>query len=393
MNESKIDRYAPWRRWIASLVELIENNPSHLATLLTDKHPLFEFANQFVTLEVGSARNVMLPTPFLTNSFVGFQKAPYLQLLKQPIEKPHVSRYSGYSEAEDLIWHLPEVQRLIVKGLTNFECRFAISEARSFCSQFEDVEIYMRDIKSFTILERTTFLLQNDAIVFGVIQHPFSKDQADFSLETLRSIPGYRNNLIRKSKYITGQMFGVGYRSPRGGNMSGISLYSIPSLKKSDVDHINEIQKNAEALAVLIQSFVDVFLPDVKQDWQKIQLEYQMPLLHKDTSLPSFFATKDYSTKIHVDKDKSQYAIGVCFLDGDTEEQYFIIPKYKVAVPLSHNMLWFWRPCVDEHGTTSVLSKSKGHRYTAVFQIPGRLGKKRKHGASTLASPLSSSSG
>ncbi|ORX77510.1 hypothetical protein K493DRAFT_363281 [Basidiobolus meristosporus CBS 931.73] len=344
MNESKIDRYAPWRRWIASLVELIENNPSHLATLLTDKHLLFEFANQFVTLEDSKRPHIF---NYLSNRLRSpmYQDIPGIQKLR--------ILYGTYQrfKVREMNFHR---KGLIVKGLTNFECRFAVSEARSFCSQFEDVEIYMRDIKSFTILERTTFLLQNDAIVFGVIQHPFSKDQADFSLETLRSIPGYRNNLIRKSKYITGQMFGVGYRSPRGGNMSGISLYSIPSLKKSDVDHINEIQKNAEALAVLIQSFVDVFLPDVKQDWQKIQLEYQMPLLHKDTSLPSFFATKDYSTKIHVDKDKSQYAIGVCFLDGDTEEQYFIIPKYK---------------------------------------IPGRLGKKRKHGASTLASPLSSSAG
>ncbi|ORY07220.1 hypothetical protein K493DRAFT_295613 [Basidiobolus meristosporus CBS 931.73] len=382
MSTSKIDRYAPWRSWIASLIALIESNPSHLATLLTDQHQLFEFTNQFVTLDVSPATNISPLPSLLTNSFVGFQKVPCLQLPEQPIEEPYVSRDSGYSKTEDPIWHLSE-------GLTNFECRFVTPEDKSYCSQFEDVELHMHDTKGFTILERTTFLLQNDAIVFGVIQHPFSRDQEDFALQTLRSIPGYRNNLIRKSKYITGQMFGVGYRSPRGGNISGISLYSIPTVKKSDTDHINRIQKDAETLAALIQSFVDVFLPDVKQDWHKIQLEYQTPVLHKDTSLPSFFATKDYSTKLHVDNDRSQYAIGVCFLDGDTEEQYFIIPKYKVAVPLNHNVLWFWRPCVDEHGTTSVLSKPNGHRYTAVFQIPGRLGKKRKHATSTLPCPKS----
>ncbi|KAK9759362.1 hypothetical protein K7432_017771 [Basidiobolus ranarum] len=175
-------------------------------------------------------------------------------------------------------------------------------------------------------------------------------------------------------------MFGVGFRSPRGGRVeTGISLYSIPWKKKQCLEQINKVQKDAEELATSIQRYVDIFLPDIKQDWCCIQMEYQTPTLHRDTSLPSFFATKDYSTKIHVDNDKTQYAIGVSFIDGNVEEQYFVIPKYKIAVPLSHNLLWFWRPSIDAHGTTSVNSKTKGHRYTAVFQIPGRLGKKRTY--------------
>ena len=111
------------------------------------------------------------------------------------------------------------------------------------------------------------------------------------------------------------------------------------------------------------------YLPDAALSYEVFKDNLN---LDDDDFFGAVFCTKNYQAAGHVDKDRSEWAIGYVYDEGDlnNNDGYFFYPEYGVAIELASNSIWCWLTQAV-HGTAKLNTES-GNRYTAVLTLTER---------------------
>jgi hypothetical protein len=96
--------------------------------------------------------------------------------------------------------------------------------------------------------------------------------------------------------------------------------------------------------------------------------------LENDKIIGAVFCAENYEAIEHIDKDRSEFAVGYVYEKGIVEDGYFFYPEYGMAIELTSNTLWCWLTKAV-HGTSKLKLSEDGVRYTAAITLTEKTAK------------------
>ncbi|KAJ3152695.1 hypothetical protein HDU86_005570 [Geranomyces michiganensis] len=176
-----------------------------------------------------------------------------------------------------------------------------------------------------------------------------------------------------KSHLSSGLMAATGIRSGSPGNFAarGTARYVLKKEhRKPETERI--LTEGSSSLAKGILNDARVYHADAVLKMEQVangKFSGDFPM----------FVTENYKAGLHVDDNKSEYAIGYATEEGALESStdadadaawIFNFPEYGVSIVMEHNFLWSWKT-TRLHGTT-VGKMRRGTRYTGVLTVTNR---------------------
>jgi hypothetical protein len=143
----------------------------------------------------------------------------------------------------------------------------------------------------------------------------------------------------------SGTMVGYGSRS----NRTSIPSYNYFRKEKDlgpNAQRILDVNENT--LAEWLFENGKRYLPFATLSYEEFKDQVK---LNDDELIGAIFCTKNYEAIGHVDKDRSDYAIGYVYEEGIVKEGHFFYPEYGIAIEMTSNSIWYWKSKAI-HGTT-----------------------------------------
>ena len=82
----------------------------------------------------------------------------------------------------------------------------------------------------------------------------------------------------------------------------------------------------------------------------------------------AIFCAKNYEAIGHIDNDRSEWAIGFVYDEGEVNEGYFFYPEFGVAIEMTSNSIWCWKTKAV-HGTAKLKLSTNSNRYTCALTL------------------------
>jgi hypothetical protein len=209
----------------------------------------------------------------------------------------------------------------------------------------------------------SVLLFHGDKVVGGVIRNATSQKVAEhFGIKmkvTINAHPAINRGATHKNN---GIIVGHGKRKNPENSFAGSYVYKNKSLTPEEQKIYD---KNGDSFAKWLYKNADNYLPWVALSYEEFKEQVQ---LEGESTIGALFCAKNYEAVGHIDNDRSEWAAGFVYEEGQVNEGYFFYPEYGVAFEMTSNSFWCWKTKAI-HGTATLDLSKGGVRYTAAITL------------------------
>ena len=206
----------------------------------------------------------------------------------------------------------------------------------------------------------------NDICVGAIIRDIAKQEVANYFGNKMMMTVKVHNKLRRGISHAdSGKLVGHGLHADRIDPKHSISyVYSESNLdphKKKIYD------QDGNSFGKWLYQNAHNYLPWTMKSYEDFKEKVK---LDDDELIGAVFCAKNYEAVGHRDNDRSEWAVGFCYDTEPIGKGYFIYPEYGIAIEMTSNALWCWKPQFV-HGTAR-LDLNGGTRYTSAITLTER---------------------
>ena len=158
-----------------------------------------------------------------------------------------------------------------------------------------------------------------------------------------------------------GMMVGHGSRKDPLGSFYGNYVYKDKTLTPESQRIYEE---DGNTIAKWLYENARQYLPWAMCSYDEFKLQADV----REEVIGALFCTKNYEAAGHRDNDRSEWAVGYVYEEGEVEKGFFFYPEYGVAIEMTSNSMWCWLTKAV-HGTARLKLGNDANRYTAVITL------------------------
>src|SRR3954454_5095246 len=277
---------------------------------------------------------------------------------------------------ERFMFSFDDLHRHAKKDVKNFKVKHQPDLAKNYKEKFvscSDLPEYINLLndKNIQIIHknRSVILLHEDNAVGAVIRDATTKEVSDYFGTIIKVTIDAHYKIKREDQHSSsGTITGHSSRS----NRTNLPTYTYSYKDKNlGPNAIKIYEEDGNILGNWLFESGKIHLPSSVSSYEKFKNKVK---IEDDTIIGPVFCTKNYEAAGHTDNDRSEWAIGYVYEEGEVKDGYFFYPEYGVAIEMTSNSIWCWLPQAV-HGTAKLNITELDNRYTAVITLTEKTAK------------------